>query len=84
MASHRGRGAGSSYAPDPYRLDIPQSKIDKLLTPADRHKLIAETAYFIAERRGFTPGHALSDWLAAEREVDRLCGLVEPSPRWDP
>jgi hypothetical protein len=45
--------------------------------------MIAEAAYWIAERRGFAPGHELSDWLAAEREVDRACGLMEPSPQWD-
>jgi hypothetical protein len=30
---------------------------------------IAERAYFKAERRGFTPGYELDDWLAAEREI---------------
>ena len=57
-----------AHAPDPYRLDIPRSAVDKLLTSDDRHKWIAEAAYFIAERRGFAPGHELSDWLAAEAE----------------
>ena len=31
--------------------------------------MIATAAYFIAERRSFSPGHELDDWLAAEREV---------------
>jgi hypothetical protein len=36
---------------------------------------VAETAYFIAMRRGFSPAHELEDWLAAENEVDaRLIG----------
>lgn len=40
-----------------------------------RGDLIAKAAYFRAERRGFAPGHALDDWLAAEDEVDqRLAG----------
>ena len=30
---------------------------------------IAERAYFKAQQRGFTPGHELDDWLAAEREL---------------
>lgn len=34
-----------------------------------REALIAENAYFRAERRGFAPGHELEDWLAAEAEV---------------
>jgi hypothetical protein len=35
-------------------------------------KLISEAAYFIAERRGFTPGSELSDWLRAETEIEGL------------
>ena len=41
---------------------------------ADRHAMIAENAYLRAERRGFAPGHEVSDWLAAEQEVDALLG----------
>lgn len=33
--------------------------------------MIREAAYYRAERRGFTAGHELEDWLAAEEEVDR-------------
>jgi hypothetical protein len=41
----------------------------------DRGASIARAAYLIAARRGFTPGHELEDWLAAENEVDqRLAG----------
>jgi len=36
----------------------------------DRHRRIAERAYERAERRGFSPGHELDDWLAAEIEDD--------------
>jgi hypothetical protein len=38
--------------------------------PEQRAALIAEAAYFRAERRGFMPGHETEDWLAAEEEVD--------------
>lgn len=40
----------------------------------DRQLLIAEAAYFRAERRGFQPGRELEDWLAAEIEIDALLG----------
>jgi hypothetical protein len=41
----------------------------------ERQQMIAALAYQIAERRGFMPGSELSDWLAAEAEVDvRLMG----------
>lgn len=35
----------------------------------ERHAMIAEAAYYIAELRGFDPGHELEDWLCAEREI---------------
>lgn len=31
--------------------------------------MIEEAAYFLAEKRGFTPGHELDDWLKAEAQV---------------
>ena len=37
----------------------------------DRHNMIAEAAYFIAERRGFD-GECEAHWLEAEREIDQI------------
>ncbi len=39
--------------------------------PSDLNTLIAEAAYYRAQQRGFTPGHELDDWIAAEAEVRR-------------
>ncbi|HXU41589.1 MAG TPA: DUF2934 domain-containing protein [Burkholderiales bacterium] len=39
--------------------------------PSDLNNLIAEAAYYRAQQRGFTPGHELDDWVAAETEVRR-------------
>ena len=36
----------------------------------ERDKRIAEAAFYRAEKRGFIPGFALEDWLAAEALVD--------------
>jgi hypothetical protein len=36
-----------------------------------REAMIREAAYYLAERRGFAPGHDLEDWLAAEASIDR-------------
>lgn len=47
-------------------------------TGEDRYRMIAEAAYYRAERRGFAPGHDLQDWLAAEIEVDELLGDISP------
>ncbi|QGU32588.1 DUF2934 domain-containing protein [Thermochromatium tepidum] len=41
-------------------------------TPAERHAMIAVAAYYLAERRGFAPGGAEADWLAAERAIDAM------------
>jgi hypothetical protein len=50
---------------DPLRFVAP------VAPPKPRHALIAEAAYFRAQRRGFEPGHEEEDWLAAEAEVDK-------------
>jgi hypothetical protein len=42
---------------------------------ADHLVKVAMAAYFIAEKRGFEPGHEVEDWLAAEAEIDE----VEPA-----
>ena len=36
------------------------------------HRMIAEAAYFRAQRRNFDAGHELEDWLLAEQEVKRI------------
>jgi hypothetical protein len=40
------------------------------VAPEERHRMIAETAYFLAQERGFTGGDPVSDWIEAERRVD--------------
>jgi hypothetical protein len=41
----------------------------------DRAALVAEAAYYLAEKRGFAPGKELEDWFEAERIV----ASVQPS-----
>ena len=38
----------------------------------NRHRMIAVAAFLRAEQRQFKNGDAVTDWLAAEKEVDRL------------
>jgi len=33
--------------------------------------MIAEAAYFLAERRGFAPNNEWADWFEAEGRIDR-------------
>jgi hypothetical protein len=51
------------------------------ITGEERHQLIAEAAYFRAERRNFTPGYELEDWLDAEAEIEmKLSKIGTESP----
>jgi hypothetical protein len=55
---------------NPLRFSMPPP-VKKAVPEEQRQSMIARTAYFLAERRNFEPGHELEDWLAAEGEVDR-------------
>ena len=52
----------------------PRSRAKKSgsVTSEERTRLIAEAAYFKAERRGFPEDGALEDWVEAEAEIDAL------------
>jgi hypothetical protein len=43
----------------------------------DWHRAIAEAAYYLAQKRGFTGEHALDDWLDAEQQLKHV---ISPSP----
>jgi hypothetical protein len=53
-------------------------KMKPVLPPATapgepQHKaMVAEAAYYLAEKRGFAPGKELDDWLQAEDEIEAL------------
>ena len=42
-----------------------------------RRQMIAEAAYFRAERRGFSGGDAVADWVEAEAEVDQSLRRID-------
>jgi hypothetical protein len=46
---------------------LPLLSIDR--KGADRTNRITVAAYYKAQSRDFDPGHAVDDWLEAEREV---------------
>lgn len=50
---------------------VPAEEILHRWNQKNLHECIAVCAYFKAEKRGFASGHALEDWLAAEKEVLR-------------
>jgi hypothetical protein len=55
--------AGTSAAPGKSAPKTP-------ITAEARWRMIAEAAYFKAQRRGFAGGDAKSDWAEAEAEID--------------
>ncbi len=42
----------------------------RVVPTSQRAGLVAQAAYFIAEKRNFCGGDDLADWLEAERQVD--------------
>ena len=50
----------------------PRAKKANGVSAEERRRLIAEAAYFKAERRGFPEDGALEDWVEAEAEIDAL------------
>lgn len=42
------------------------------VTAEVRARMIADAAYYIAEKRGFGHGHHDADWAAAEKQIDAL------------
>ena len=47
---------------------VTDNESNKGLMQGERSSRIAVSAYYRAQARGFTPGHELDDWLAAEAE----------------
>ncbi len=53
----------------------PQRHVDKTvaiqrITSEQRHNMVAEAAYFIAEKRSFAGSSRMDDWLQAEADVN--------------
>lgn len=69
-----GKSAATKPRPARPATARPRSRAKKagFVSPEERERLIAEAAYFKAERRGFAEGDTLGDWIAAEAEIDAL------------
>jgi hypothetical protein len=42
--------------------------------PETKRLMVAEAAYYRAEKRGFAPGGELQDWVEAEAQMETLLG----------
>jgi hypothetical protein len=65
-------------APSPETLPKKPRSFDPPEEPV-WHRMIAESAYYLAERRGFQGGHSLDDWLEAERQVRQMISPIMES-----
>lgn len=56
------------------QVRLQESDLDRRIevSTQERHDMIAVAAYFLAERRGFAPGHELQDWCEAALAIDRM------------
>ncbi len=48
------------------------NNINKTPTSENRHRMIETAAYYRAQKRGFSGGDPVADWLEAEREIEAL------------
>jgi len=54
----------------------PAPEVMQAVSDDERNTMIAETAYLLAEQRGFQGDAALDDWLHAEADINaRLLGI---------
>ncbi|NOQ13801.1 MAG: DUF2934 domain-containing protein [Methyloprofundus sp.] len=52
---------------------LQQSSHNGGIEPGKFRKMIAECAYYKAEKRGFVTGYELEDWLEAEQKLNKQC-----------
>jgi sterol desaturase/sphingolipid hydroxylase (fatty acid hydroxylase superfamily) len=65
---------GLKHVPGQGLRELIRFGLTPALPPSQQYveKMIAEAAYYRAEKRGFAPGYDYSDWLEAEKEITGL------------
>lgn len=61
----------STAAPEKMAQAVAEQPNRPLVSPEERYRMIAEAAYYRAEKRGFA-GDMAEDWREAEAEIDRV------------
>ncbi|MGA9031931.1 MAG: DUF2934 domain-containing protein [Sulfuricaulis sp.] len=62
--------SGQAKPTDPNVATVRKGIASGAISPEERHRMIAEAAYFRALERGFDGGDPLTDWLAAEKQIE--------------
>jgi hypothetical protein len=65
----------SEVMPRPEASPTPRMALIEIM-PSIRPEMIAVAAYYKAEKRGFTAGGEVGDWLEAENELNRTFRLM--------
>lgn len=53
---------------------VPRDRM--IVSPDQRHEMIAVAAFLRAERRGFAPGREIEDWYAAAADIDAMLATM--------
>lgn len=72
--------ASARTASKPKRSTKAAAKPQPEITPELRRQMIEEAAYLLAERRGFSAGDPVVDWLTAEKDIDKLLAARATPP----
>lgn len=51
--------------------DVSEKSQQKIVSAEDRERMIRETAFYLAEREGFTSDNHIY-WLRAEEQIDKM------------
>lgn len=65
-------GAAGLGSPGTHEGWIKSEEAAKSVSAETRQKMIAEAAYYLAEKRGFAGDEAYDDWVKAEAEIDAM------------
>lgn len=68
------RRESATAEPGPLAAAAAQAAQRRPIDPETKRLMVAEAAYFYAEKRGFTPGGELQDWLDAEATIETMLG----------
>ena len=80
VTTKKEKTAAAEYGAQPSETETPTTDCETGgdVTPEERWNMIAEAAYYIAEKRGFSDGHPAEDWRMAETEIDAMLAKKRP------
>lgn len=65
-------GRGKKTSAENPAASVNSSAGTPIFSQRERYEMIAQMAYFRAEKRGFEPGGEQQDWLESEKLIDKM------------